>query len=69
MKKLLATIFIAGTISGIFAAAAPSASAGPGDELIARVRATIEDSDTPCVRVNVTIFGNRIGTGSEPICL
>jgi hypothetical protein len=65
VKKLFASLLVALSLSGVFVMA-PAAHA---DDLVARVRATITNSPVPCIRVNVTLFGTRIGTGSTPICL
>ena len=68
MKKLFAALVIAAGIGGTFVAAAPSASALP---IAGRLNV---DGDPPndeslCVRVNITLFGNPIGTGPDFICI
>lgn len=69
MKKLIATIAVALGLTGAFAAVAPSASAQ-----LPSVHGTFnidpnQAASGLCVRVNVTVFGNRIGTGATPVCL
>jgi hypothetical protein len=67
LKKVLAVAAVVLGLSGASVAAAPSASAIP-----VHVRGAV-DGDVPstplCVRVNITLFGNPIGTGPEFICL
>jgi hypothetical protein len=67
MKKFIAAIFLALGISGVLAAMAPAASADHLPTIHGRV--DVDPHAPPCLRANVTLFGNRIGTGTEFICL
>jgi hypothetical protein len=67
LKKALAVLAMVVGLSGTLAAVAPSASAIP---IHVRIDGdTDELANGICVRINITIFGNTIGTGPEPICL
>jgi hypothetical protein len=66
VKRFFAAGFLALSISGALAALAPPASA---DLPTIHGRQDIDPNGPPCIRVNVTIFGNRIGTGEEFRCL
>jgi len=67
LRKLVAVFCLVAGLFGTAIAVAPSASAIP---IHVRVDGdTDELTDGICARVNVTIFGNPIGTGATPICL
>ena len=69
LRKFVATIVLALAGMGGLAAFAPTASADL-PEVHGRVDIDPNQlADALCARVNVTVFGNRIGTGSEPVCL
>jgi hypothetical protein len=66
---LIATLFLGLGIGGLFAATPMARADVP---IHGREDVTIPSNPgaaAPCLRINVTIFGTRIGTGSTPICL
>jgi len=69
LKKFAAALFLLVGVGGV-TAVAPKASA---DTVITeKVTVTIPDSppsDLCLLRVNVTLFGNHLGTGANTICL
>jgi hypothetical protein len=68
VKKLLVVVaLVLGTIGGSVAFA-PSASAVPID-IGGGITGDPPNDEQLCIRVNVTIFGNHIGTGAEFICI
>lgn len=67
LKKFAAVLFLLVGVGGV-SAVGPKASA----DTVVRVTVTIPDSPPPdlcLLRVNVTLFGNHLGTGANTICL
>jgi len=66
LKRVLATLFIALGLGGLATFAAPAAGANP---LIDKIVVIIDPAGPPpCIYANVTLFGNRFGTGYPGIC-
>lgn len=68
MRRALAVLVLVAGVSGLFAAAAAPASAIP---IVVRgqVVGDTDDIERICLRANVVVFGNAIGTGSSKVCV
>ena len=68
MRKALAVVALVFGIIGLSAAVAQPASAIP-IRVENKINMDPPNDEQYCARVNVTLFGNRIGTGPDYICI
>lgn len=67
MRKVSAVLALVAGMSGLFAAAASPASAIP-IVVNGRVVGDTDNIERICLRANVVLFGNAIGTGPNKVC-
>lgn len=68
MRRVFAVLAMVAGLSGLFAAAATPASAIP-IIVNGQVIGDTDNIERVCLRVNVVLFGNGIGTGSNKVCV
>ena len=67
MRRVFVVLALVAGLSGIFAAAAGPASAIP-IVVNGQVVGDTDNIERICLRANVVLFGNAIGTGSNKVC-